>query len=149
MNNSKILGIKNAKLSRYYFYKNLNIWRDFQICISVPLKDTNNYNLRHKLFFKIPRNETLSNGFESISYLGPKIWELLPSEIQEFETLFEFKNKVKSWYPINCLCKLSKTYIGGVGYAWMMEQYTLCDRTYESIRNVGLLNIKENLQSRF
>ena len=37
MNNSRILTIKNAKLSGYYFYMNLNIWGDFQICISVPL----------------------------------------------------------------------------------------------------------------
>ena len=39
-----------------------------------PLKETNNYNLRRRLFFKIPRYETMRNGFESISYLGPKIW---------------------------------------------------------------------------
>ena len=28
--------IKNAKFSGYYFDMNLIIWRDFQICISVP-----------------------------------------------------------------------------------------------------------------
>ena len=82
----------------------------------LPLKETNNYNLRHKLLFKIHRNETVRNDFESMSYLGPKIWEMLPSEMQEYETLFEFKNKVKSWNSINCPCKLCKTYIGGVGY---------------------------------
>ena len=37
MNNSRILTIKNAKFSWYYFYRNLTIWGDFQICISVPL----------------------------------------------------------------------------------------------------------------
>ena len=37
MNNSKILTIKNAKFSGYYFYMDLNIWGDFQFCISVPL----------------------------------------------------------------------------------------------------------------
>ena len=37
VNNSRILIIKNAKPSGYYFYMNLNIWGDFQICISVPL----------------------------------------------------------------------------------------------------------------
>ena len=35
---SRILVIKNAKFSGYYFYINANIWRDFQICIKVPLK---------------------------------------------------------------------------------------------------------------
>ena len=82
----------------------------------LPLKETNNYNLRHKHFFKIPRNETVRNRFENISYLRAKIWEMLPSEMQECETLFEFKSRVKSWNPINCPCKLCKTYIGGVGY---------------------------------
>ena len=95
-----------------------------------PLKETNNHDLWHKLFFKIPRDETVHNGFEIISYLGPKIWEMLPSEMLECETLFEFKSKVKSWNPINCPCKLCKTYIGGVGYVWMMEQYTPSDRPY-------------------
>ena len=42
-----------------------------------PLNGTSNYNLRHKLFSKTPRNETVRNGFENISYLGPKIWEML------------------------------------------------------------------------
>ena len=37
MNNSRILTIKNAKFSGYYFYTNSNIRGDFQICISVPL----------------------------------------------------------------------------------------------------------------
>ena len=38
MNNSTILTIKNAKFSAYYFYMNLNIQEDFQICISAPLR---------------------------------------------------------------------------------------------------------------
>ena len=33
----RILTIKNAKLSEYYFYMNLNVWGDFEIFISVPL----------------------------------------------------------------------------------------------------------------
>ena len=48
VNNSRILRIKNAKFSGYCFYMNLNIWWDFQICISVPLREKCNrpkYNL--------------------------------------------------------------------------------------------------------
>ena len=41
------------------------------------LKETNKYNLRRKLFFTITRNKTVRNGFESISHLGQKIWEML------------------------------------------------------------------------
>ena len=39
VNNLRILMIKNAKFSGYYFYMNLTIWRDFQFCISVPLNN--------------------------------------------------------------------------------------------------------------
>ena len=37
VNNSRILRIKNAKFSGYYFYMNANISWDFQICICVPV----------------------------------------------------------------------------------------------------------------
>ena len=30
--------IKNANFSGYYFYVNKNIWRDFQICVTVPIR---------------------------------------------------------------------------------------------------------------
>ena len=49
------------------------------------------------------------------------------------------ESKVKSWNPINCPCKLCKTYIEGVGYIWMMEQYTPRDKSKELIRHIGLL----------
>ena len=41
VNNSRILTIQNVKFSGYYFYMERNIWRDFQICISVPLSAMN------------------------------------------------------------------------------------------------------------
>ena len=37
VNNLRIATIRKGKFSGYYFYMNLNIWRDFQICINVPL----------------------------------------------------------------------------------------------------------------
>ena len=45
MNDSRILTIKNAKLSGYYFYMNLNVWADCQICISVPLNKKVHINI--------------------------------------------------------------------------------------------------------
>ena len=46
VNNLRIRTIKNAKLSRYYFYMNFNIWEDFQTCISVPLTRYRHARLR-------------------------------------------------------------------------------------------------------
>ena len=39
VNNSRILRIKNAKFSGKYFHLKKKIQGDFQICISVPLKE--------------------------------------------------------------------------------------------------------------
>ena len=36
-NNLRILRIQHAKFSECYFHMNKNIWREFQICISVTL----------------------------------------------------------------------------------------------------------------
>ena len=49
VNNSRVLTIKNAKFSGYYVYMNLNIWEDFQICISVPLMTASNSKNSHNL----------------------------------------------------------------------------------------------------
>ena len=46
INNSKILRVKNAKFSGYCFYINTNIYGDFEICISVPLKGIFFFQLR-------------------------------------------------------------------------------------------------------
>ena len=48
VNNSRIPRIKNAKFSEYYFYLNTNIYGDFQICISVPLRAI--YNTQTKTY---------------------------------------------------------------------------------------------------
>ena len=42
VNNSRITRIKNAKFSEYFLCINTNIQGDFQLCISVPLKPSQN-----------------------------------------------------------------------------------------------------------
>ena len=46
--NSRILRIKNVKFSGYCFYMNTNILKDFQICISVPLRKVDFLNVTYK-----------------------------------------------------------------------------------------------------
>ena len=43
MNESRIHRTKNQKFSEYYFYLNTNVYRDFQISISVPLSSLEKY----------------------------------------------------------------------------------------------------------
>ena len=54
VNNSRSLTIKNAKLSGCYFFSNLNVQGDFQICISVPLIwKTFLFTFTQKKYFRI------------------------------------------------------------------------------------------------
>ena len=42
-------------------------------------------------------------GSEGVSFLGPKIWDMLPDNCKDVDNLNNFKNKVKKWKPENCL----------------------------------------------
>ena len=71
----------------------------------------NNYNLRYSLFFSIPYVKTVYHGSESLSNLGPRIWDLVPSTLKELDDINSFKTQIKNWQPENCPCRLCKTYI--------------------------------------
>ena len=56
------------------------------------------------------------NGTESLSFLGPKIWELVPSEIKQSKSLEIFKKRIKKWIPFQCPCRLCQFYLRGVEF---------------------------------
>ena len=55
-------------------------------------------------------------GNESVSYLGPKIWDLVQNEIKESESLNGFKFKIKMWISEGCPCRICKRCLGQVGF---------------------------------
>ena len=61
--------------------------------LSTPLmkdifpKSRNPYNLRQNSQFYGPRINTVYHGTESISNLGPKIWDLVPSNLKGISEL--------------------------------------------------------------
>ena len=55
-------------------------------------------------------------GSETISFLGPKLWELLPSNIKDLENLNIFKSSIKSWKPENYPCRLCRLYNADIGF---------------------------------
>ena len=71
--------------------------------------------------FVIPHVKTVNRGIETIRYRGPLTWDIVPEEIKKAETLSIFKDKIKNWKPIDCTCRLCKTYISGVGYGVMKD----------------------------
>ena len=55
-------------------------------------KRTLKYKLRHPSQFTIPRIKSVYNGSESIAYLRPKIWNMVPSELKKILS-FSFLKK--------------------------------------------------------
>ena len=53
------------------------------------------YNLRRCNDFRIPSIRTVYHGSESITFLGPKIWNILNDETKQQTSLNSFKKSVK------------------------------------------------------
>ena len=60
--------------------------------------------------------KSVYDGTESISYLGPTIWNILPEKLKNVENAEHFKTEIKTWKPDNCPCRLCKVYIESVGF---------------------------------
>ena len=76
----------------------------------------NYYDLRNPYEFSIPNVNSVFHGQGSISYLGTLIWQLVPSEFKDLNTVSAFKATIRKWKPSNCPCRLCKTCIGNVGF---------------------------------
>ena len=66
--------------------------------------------------FVRPKVHSVFHGKESISYLGPQIWDMIPVEMKNLKTISAFKREVKNWKLENCPCRLCKPYIHNVGF---------------------------------
>ena len=74
------------------------------------------YSLRTTSHFRSRKIRATKYGIETPSYLGPKLWSLVPNEYKTIESLADFMAKIKTWVPENCPCRLCKTYIHQVGF---------------------------------
>ena len=68
----------------------------------------NQYNLRNRPGFK-PLTYV-------VSFIGPKIWNIVPEEFKYKKSLNSFKESIKMWVPTNCPCRLCRVYLDGVGF---------------------------------
>ena len=82
----------------------------------VFIQSTSKYNLRNDNCFKSRKVRSVYFGTESLSFLGPKIWNQVPSEIKDSENIEIFKRKIKAWSFSECPCRLCKVFIQHVGF---------------------------------
>ena len=75
-------------------------------------KNYHSYDLRLNSQVSRPLVRSVFHGTESIFYLGPVIWDILPDSYKNVPNFNVFKTKK----PENCPCRLCKTYISRVGF---------------------------------
>ena len=79
--------------------------------------DTTAGKLRHTSeFYNFEKPRSVRYGTETLRCLGPKIWDIVPNYIKDSQSLTIFKNKIKSWTPMNCPCRLCKVYLPNLGF---------------------------------
>ena len=74
-----------------------------------PIQDLFTFKTRGSTELVLPEVKTVNRGIETIRYMGPKTWKLVPEEIKKAKTVSGFKEKIKDWKPVGCTCRLCKS----------------------------------------
>ena len=69
------------------------------------------YDLRNTFDFATCCINTVRYGLKSLSYFGPRLWNILPDEYKKLRSVKDFKAKIRSWVHENCTWRLCKIYI--------------------------------------
>ena len=77
---------------------------------------TISYNLWRNDTFEKRQVHSVNHSTESLSFLDPKIWNLVPVELKQSGSLDSSKLKIKNWVPFERPCTLCKIYIQQVGF---------------------------------
>ena len=88
-----------------------------EIVSDIFAQTTQHYNFRQNRDFRIRSVKSVYYGSESISYLGPKIWEMVSAKIKETNSLNSLNIEIRKWVPQSCPCRLWKQNISGVGFS--------------------------------
>ena len=86
------------------------------------------FPLNKNSFYKTSKKRTLGSrhiitahfGFETLSHLALKIWDLLPEWVKNLEPVASFQNAIEKWKPANCACYLWRIYIFQVGFVSLL-----------------------------
>ena len=79
-------------------------------------KRTITYNVRSQTGFVGDCVNTRRYGLNSLSYFAPKVWDMIPLEINNINSLQKFKTEIRKWAPENCSCYLCRPYLPNLGF---------------------------------
>ena len=71
------------------------------------------YNLQSNSNFAVPHVKSVFDGSKSISYLGPKMWDIVTLELKELTTIPHINSETKPPLPmINVVCRYLRQFLG-------------------------------------
>ena len=105
---------RNIQALAVEIYKYLNNLSSIFEGIFTP--NYHRYNLRTDNNLALPSIHTTSYGEQSLKYLGPLLWNIVPAYMKQASCLSDFKSLIKTWKPVNCPCRCCKDYIANVGF---------------------------------
>lgn len=79
------------------------------------MRDETYYHLRYTTQFLGDPIHSVFNGSESVSYLDPKIWQQIPTEIKN-EDSKNLKKEIRKWKTFNCPYGICKSFIANLGF---------------------------------
>ena len=97
-NNSVSIHIRNIQLLAIELHKVANgLSPEIMLHVS-PLRESMRYPTKN--IFKSRNLCIVKYGTDSLSYLGPTIWSVLPDDFKNIKSLNVFKIKIKQWKPV-------------------------------------------------
>ena len=64
----------------------------------------------------VPSVNSVLKAQNSFRYLGPLIWNSVPSDIRNLDSFDAFKSRIKNWKTSRCPCRLCKNFLARVGF---------------------------------
>ena len=114
LDNSFTIHERNIQTLAIELYKVVNHISPKIMDLIFPLKKGARYP--RESIFQETNPKTVSWGKNSLSFLGPKIWNIVPENIKNQTNLSLFIKNIRSWKPSNCPCRICETYIAGLGF---------------------------------
>ena len=98
-----------------------------------------NYDFRSQADFELGPIYTTTYGLRSLKYFAPKIWNIVPIDIRNSDSLSEFSTKIKFWKPVMSMQFISYFCRSSRIYRLMKVSYSICIHILSLILTIFLL----------
>ena len=109
---------RNIRVLATEIYK-VSHWYSLAILNEVFVPSHCKYHFRKNNSLERRRISTVRHGTESLSFLGPKLWDIVPDYIKSPETMSAFQHKIEKYIPIESPCRICKIYLPWFRIIWI------------------------------